>query len=700
MLYARDKMRYEGMAAAGLNQFFKYLSVFIILSFAAPCFADISENELENIYDEIVGDVEDEKIGFDDIDTEELEDFRANPLDLNTVNRPDLMKLPMLPPGVVVEIIRHRVRRGGFRDVEELKDVSGMTDEIYRMIRPFLTVYTEEEKEILKGDLRITQKLTMPFSDKQVEAPSNFHNPESQLARLRYFYGTNMELSFAVKRDAWGQGMTWENLRRYYLVSNYLYAKDYLGFDTFVLGAFKLRFERGLGLGSVSKTISAVSREKKGVEPYRSSNKNAGFYGIAVQKTMPYMTWAAFYSDKFLAAKLNPDGTAKSVPSSVSFAYNNQDKFNLVNNMEDKACGFYVSLPFPNYEVHFLSYHETFSPEVMPVERADDWMEEENIDAWDETDIKYIRYKFSGGRNDIFSAGVKTSQGNGKFFLDYALSIHDAYKSNIDKTKDRESGKAFQFASVYSFSYTTLLLGLHRFDSDYYNYHVSGDNPREKMFSEVTTKTKKLKLKWAGEIWRELNPLKEITLKTFYKTYLQGQYPVTKKFKVMCRYTLQNEDDKMKMYDTSDYYQIPKEMDQFRLQMTWSPSGDVRIKWQYDRRQLMQDNRWLWVDSASSAELKYRFTKSFQLLSKVSYSKDPGDGKKKYTMISISPKMKFSKNSSVSLKYERKTYHYPPEFYMPEYGTYDYTDGTYEYDGEDVMNDVSEKFEMKYIFKF
>lgn len=673
---------------------------FFIIFLSGSVSADISDKDLENIYDEIVEDVEDEQMGYEEVDTGELEDFRMNPLDLNSANRPDLMKLPMLPPRVVVEIVRYRVRRGGFRDVEELKDVPGVTDAIYRVIRPFLTVYTAEEKEVMRGDLRIKQKLAMPFSDKQIDSPENFHNPEYQLSRLRFFYGTNMEISFAMKRNHWGQAYNWENLRRYYLVSNYLYAKGYMGFDTVVLGAFKLRFERGLGLGSLAKTISAVSREKKGVEPYRSSNKNAGFYGIAVQRTMPYLTWAAFYSDKWLTAKLNPDGTAKSVPSSVSFAYNNQDKFNLINNMEDKTCGFYVSLPLPNYEVHFLGYHEKFGPEVMPVEREDDWMDEEDIEDWDETDIKYIRYKFSGGRNDIFSAGVKTSQGNGKFFLDYALSIHDAYESNIDQSKTREEGKAFQFASVYSFSYTTLLAGFHRFDSDYYNYHVSGDNPREKLFSELKTKKKKLKLKWAGEMWRELSPLKEITLKNFYKTYLQGQYPVTKKFKVMCRYTIQNEDDKIKMYDTSDYFQIPKQMDKLRLQLKWSPTGDVRIKWQYDMKKVIEDNQWIWFYSSSKAELKYRFTKSFQVLSKIVYDKDPGDGKKKYTLISVKPKMKFSKRSSVSLKYERKMYHYPPEFYMPEYGTYDYGDGTYEYDSEDVMNDVSEKFEIKYIFKF
>ncbi|MBU3955158.1 helix-hairpin-helix domain-containing protein, partial [bacterium] len=631
-----------------------YLKYLFLIAFSAvflttPAHSDISDKDLEDIYDEVVEDVADEKIGFEELDTEELEDFRTNPLDLNSVNRPDLMKLP-IPPQVVVEIIRYRVRRGGFREVEELKDVPGMTDAIYRVIRPFLTVYTEEEKEIMKGDLRITQRLTAPFSDKQFEAPENFHYPEYMMSRLRFFYGTNMEISFSLKRDAWGQGFNWENTRRYYLVSNYLYAKGYMGFDTFVLGAFKLNFERGLALGSLAKTISAVSREKKGVEPYRSSSKNAGFYGIAVQKNLPYMTWAAFYSDKWLTAKLNPDGTAKSVPSSVSFAYNNQDKFNFVNNMDDKSCGLYVSFPLPNYEFHFIGYHEKFSPEIMPVERTDEWMEEEDFASWDETDIKYVRYKFSGARNDIFSGGVKTSQGNAKFFLDYALSIHDAYASNVDKTKEREKAKAFQFAGVYSFSYTTLLTGFQRFDADYYNYHVSGDNPVEKMFSEVTTKSKGLQLKWAGEIWREINPLKEITLKNFYKTYLQGQYPVTKKFKILCRYTIQNEDEKMKMYDTSDYYQIPKEMDQARLQLTWSPTSDVRIKWQYDTKKMIEDNHWMWVDSASSAELKYRFSKSFQVVSKVKYDKGPGAGKNKYTLISISPKMKFSKNSSVSMK--------------------------------------------------
>ena len=687
---------------SGLKYIISVCLLFVLHSslFTNIAFCDISEADLQDIYDGVVEDVEDEKIGFDAIDTEELEDFRTNPMDINSVNRPDLMKLPLLTPQLVVEIIRFRVKRGAFREIEELKDVPGVTDEIYRAIRPFLTVYIEEEKERIKGDVRITQRMNLPSTDKKMNAPSNFHHPEYLFGRLRFFYTDNIEVSFSAVRSDWGGCLDWENLRRYYLVSNYFYAKNYLGFDSFVLGAFKLGFDRGLTLGSVSKTISSVSKDKKGVEPYRSSNKNAGFYGIAVEKNTPFLTWAAFYSDKYLTAALSPDGTAKSVPSSVNFSASSQDKFNYLNNMNDRSYGAYASFPGRSFEFYLTGYHEEFAPEIMPVERTETYWDEDEAAEWDETAIKYIRYKFSGDKNDVYGTGLETSQGNARFFFDYALSLHNAYSSNADKTKESEKAKAFQFAGVYDYSYTTMLFGFHRFDADYYNYHISGDQPVEKMFSEVKTKTKNLTLQWAGELWREVRPLKEITLKNFYKTYLQAQYPVTKKFKILVKYTLQNEDEKIKTYDTTDYIQEPKETDQTRVQLTWTPSSDVRIRWKYDTKKVIQDTSDAWLYSTGQAELKYRFSKNFQILSSVKCDKDPGAGKNKYTLFSIKPKMKFSKQSLVSMSFERKMYYHTPEFYNTSYGELDYPDDTYKYDGEDVLRDVTDKFEIKYTLKF
>ncbi|MFH1352367.1 MAG: helix-hairpin-helix domain-containing protein [bacterium] len=678
--------------------------------FTNTAFCAISDADLENVYDEVMEDIEVDKIGYEELDTDELEDFRRNPLDINTAAREDLLKLPMLTPVLAVEIVRYRVRRGEFREVAELMDIPGMTDEIYRVIIPFLTVFRKKEIEMVKGDLRLTQSYDTPFKDKQAEANANFHHPEYLYSRLRFFYSDDMEISFTAKRDAWGREITWENFKKYYLVSNYFYAKNFIGFDTFVVGSFKMDFERGLVLGGVAKTISAVSKPKKGVEPYRSSNKNAGYYGLAVQKNDASCSWAAFFSDKWLTTKLNPDGTVKSYPTSVSFSYTNQDKFKNLNNMHDRSYGGYFAFPVDTYEIHFAGYHEEISPEIIPVVRTlEEWWTEEEEEAaleeWDETKIKYIKYKFSGSRNDILGGGVKTTYGNGLFTFDYALSIHDAYESDIDKTKEREKAKAFQFASVYNFSYTTLLFGLSRFDSDYYNFHISGDAPNEKFFMEAKTKTKRLSMKLNGEIYREVNPIKELTTKRFYKTAFQVEYPLMPKLKTLFRYQIQNEDDKIKDYEGTEYFQIYKETNQTRAQITWSPTSDLRLQWRYELQQqiynrISGDEYNIWLYSASQVELKYRFTKYFQVLSKIRFDKDPGARRNRYTSFSLNPKMKFSKNSSIDIKYDRKMYHYPPEFYDPNYGALDYDDDVYKYDPEDVMSDSAENFEIRYMLKF
>ena len=687
------------MRGAGTLSLSLICALFILL-LAKPVYSDISDQDLENIYNDVIDNVKSEKLGYEGLDTTELEDFRNNPLDLNSVTRPDLLKLPLLTPRLVIAIIRYRVHHKGFREVEELKDVPGITNEIYRVIRPFLTVYTEAEKESTRGELRLTQRLELPFSDKQIESPENFHHPEYLMSRLRFFYGDSVEVSFTAKRDAWGKEISWENFRKYYLVSNYFYAKNFSKFNTVVIGAYKLDFERGLVLGSVAKTIPSVGKDKKGVEPYRASSRNAGFYGIALQKNTPDYTYALFWSDKYLTTKLNPDGTAKSVPSSVNFSYSGEANFGNVNDLEDYFYGFYFTFPLKGYNIHFAGYREKFNPEIVPVERNESYWDEAEATAWENQTVKYIKYKFSGGKNDVFGGGVKTAYGNGRFFFDWALSKHNAYESNVDRTKETELAKALQFSSLYNFSYTSILFGISRFDADYYNFHISGDKPIERMFSEVRAKSKGLNMKWGGEIWREVKPIAAITTKNYYKTYVQIEYPFFRKFKTMFRYQIENSDMKMKFYYTGDYTQVLKTSNRSRVRLTWQPTSDFRIRWQYETQEAIQDENNIWLYSTTQTEMKYRFSRSFQILSRLKYSKDPGTKRNKYVSFSLNPKMRFSKNSQVTMKYEWKAYNHPPEFYDVNYGDIDYTNSAYTYDGEKILSENNYKFEVKYVFKF
>jgi competence protein ComEA len=62
------------------------------------------------------------------------------PLDLNRVSTEDLCLIPGIGESLAREIITYRERRGGFRSVEELKDVKGIGEKKFKSIKNFFTL--------------------------------------------------------------------------------------------------------------------------------------------------------------------------------------------------------------------------------------------------------------------------------------------------------------------------------------------------------------------------------------------------------------------------------------------------------------------------------------------------------------------------------------------------------------------------------
>ncbi len=69
-----------------------------------------------------------------------LNDLSAAPLDLNTASADELARLPGLDPRLAQAIVRHRTRRGAFRDVSELARVPGIDAEHIDAVRPYLRI--------------------------------------------------------------------------------------------------------------------------------------------------------------------------------------------------------------------------------------------------------------------------------------------------------------------------------------------------------------------------------------------------------------------------------------------------------------------------------------------------------------------------------------------------------------------------------
>jgi hypothetical protein len=69
-----------------------------------------------------------------------LNELSLAPLDLNTASADDLARLPTLDPRLARAIVRHRTRRGAFRDMSELARVSGIDAEHIEAVRPYLRI--------------------------------------------------------------------------------------------------------------------------------------------------------------------------------------------------------------------------------------------------------------------------------------------------------------------------------------------------------------------------------------------------------------------------------------------------------------------------------------------------------------------------------------------------------------------------------
>ncbi len=91
---------------------------------------------------------------------EYLWELKNNPLNLNRARVRDLLRLPFLTPQIAREIVRHRRRKGGFRSLEELKQLPGITEELYTALKPFITV--QEPAPMFSATYRVQAGLTFP----------------------------------------------------------------------------------------------------------------------------------------------------------------------------------------------------------------------------------------------------------------------------------------------------------------------------------------------------------------------------------------------------------------------------------------------------------------------------------------------------------------------------------------------------------
>lgn len=68
-----------------------------------------------------------------------------NKIDINTAGTEDLIKLEKIGPALAERIIEYREANGPFKNIEEIKNVKGIGEQTFEMIKDKITVGTIPE---------------------------------------------------------------------------------------------------------------------------------------------------------------------------------------------------------------------------------------------------------------------------------------------------------------------------------------------------------------------------------------------------------------------------------------------------------------------------------------------------------------------------------------------------------------------------
>ena len=290
-----------------------HYSPFTIYSQETP----VTEQQLENLTDADQTETEDDSY------LQQLEQFRKNPVNLNTADENDLRELKILSDLQIANLVSYRKLFGKFLSVYELQAVPSWDIYTIKKLLPFITL-TEpiNVKDLFKTRFRGGEH-TLLFRYSQVlEKSKGFDettsgtkylgSPQKLFFRYRYQYKNLLQYGLVGDKDAGEQFFKGAQNKGFDFYSFHLFARKIGSIQSLALGDFTVNMGQGLihwqSLAfRKSVDVLGLKRQSPVLRPYNSAgefNFHRGA-GLTIQKQKFEIT--AFVSYRRLSANFVAD---------------------------------------------------------------------------------------------------------------------------------------------------------------------------------------------------------------------------------------------------------------------------------------------------------------------------------------------------------------------------------------------------------
>jgi hypothetical protein len=317
------------------------------------------------------------------------------PLDLNTATANELQQLPGLTLRLALRIVSFRGVEGPFADVEDLRRIATLPENIYRMIVPFVqvrTVASPNDVDTASSWWRTDwQTRALLRTGRRIERARGYTgatnvpylgSPYRSVVRLRAW---NNHLDTGLTTDKRpGEPLQWDPDAQQYGADHligYVQLRNRGRIRQLVVGSYQAAFGHGLALWTGARFASAYGaprsllRQGSGVRPYRGTNPHTYFRGVAVTTRLtPQVDATAFVSHRNRDATLDTlqysgEVVARSLRSTSLRRTTTERQYRRV--LPTTHAGGYVQWQSPQLRVGVLGMYARFGHPLVPALRPD-----------------------------------------------------------------------------------------------------------------------------------------------------------------------------------------------------------------------------------------------------------------------------------------------------------------------------------------
>lgn len=307
-----------------------------------------------------------------------FEDLIRNPIDINTTDAFELLKLPNMDAESAQKIIEHRNKFGYYFSPTELFSIRELDKELIEIVIPFVKTSmpkddlekydesaTSTQSFFTKSKLTLRSRVTNDLQNRNGFISGKYQGSKlKSYNRLLYNYDKNYQAGVLTEKDPGELSYT-------DFTSFHLQVKEIGFLKSFVAGDYLLEYGQGLALWSpfgFSKGADAIYPIKKRaryLRPYTSAAEYRYFRGASARLTFDDLNITAFYSGNTFDATIDPV-TGKITSVGQTGFHRFESELKKKNSAHEKLIGGVLDYRFLNkFNVGMIYYNASFNRDFL-----------------------------------------------------------------------------------------------------------------------------------------------------------------------------------------------------------------------------------------------------------------------------------------------------------------------------------------------